>query len=214
MARYRGPVCKICRRQETRLFLKGVRCETAKCAVEKRTAGPGERTRERSRARPRRRISEYGLQLREKQKLRRTYGVLERQFRHYFEEAARRTGITGETLLQFLERRLDNVVYRLSFASSRAQARLLVGQGHFLVSGEAANIPSHLVQVGEVISVREASRSVQPIVAAVGRAGGRRLPAWLQTEADAMSGRVVALPTRPDIDTEVQEGLIVEFYSR
>lgn len=192
------------------MFLKGARCETGKCAVEKRSAGP----RERARAQPRRRVSDYGVRLREKQKLRRTYGVLERQFRHYFEEAERRTGITGEILLQLLERRFDNVAYRFSFATSRPQARLLIGQRHFLVNGRAANVPSYLVQVGDVISVREASRSVPPIAGAVARAGGRRLPAWLQVEADAMSGRVVALPTRIDIDTQVQEGLVVEFYSR
>lgn len=192
------------------MFLKGARCETGKCAVEKRSAG----TRERARAQPRRRVSDYGVRLREKQKLRRTYGVLERQFRHYFEEAERRTGITGEILLQLLERRLDNVAYRFSFATSRPQARLLIGQRHFLVNGRAANVPSYLVQVGDVISVREASRNVPPIAGAVARAGGRRLPAWLQVEADAMSGRVVALPTRIDIDTQVQEGLVVEFYSR
>jgi small subunit ribosomal protein S4 len=192
------------------MFLKGARCETGKCAVEKRSAGPGER----ARTQPRRRVSDYGVQLREKQKLRRTYGVLEHQFRHYFEEAERRTGITGEILLQLLERRLDNVMYRLSFATSRAQARLLIGQGHFLVNGRAVNVASYLVQVGDVPSVREASRSIAPIAGAVSRAGGRRLPAWLQVESDAMSGRVVALPTRVDIDTQVQEGLVVEFYSR
>jgi small subunit ribosomal protein S4 len=193
------------------MMLKGTRCETPKCAVEKRTAGPGERSQSKM---PRRRVSDYGLQLREKQKLRRTYGVLEKQFRHYFEEAERRTGITGEILLQFLERRLDNVVYRLGLASSRPQARLLIGQGHFAVDGGAVNVPSYLVQVGDVIAVRESSRNVQPIIAALARAGGRRMPAWLQTEADAMSGRVVALPTRADIDTQVQEELVVEFYSR
>ena len=193
------------------MMLKGARCETAKCAVEKRTAGPGDRSRG---GPPRRRVSDYGLQLREKQKLRRIYGVLERQFRHYFEEAERRTGITGEILLQLLERRLDSVAYRLSFSTARAQARLLIGQGHVLVNGRKMNVPSYLVQVGDIVSVREASRSVPPIAAAVARAGGRRLPAWLQTEADAMSGRVVALPTRIDIDTQVQEELIVEFYSR
>jgi len=210
MARYRGPVCKLCRREGVKLFLKGARCEGTKCAVEKRESAPGERSQSRSR----RRVSDYGLQLREKQKLRRTYGVLERQFRRYFAEAERRPGITGETLLQLLERRLDNVVYRLGFAVSRAQARLLIDQGHFIVRGRPTNIPSYLVQVGETIAVAEASRAVTPIAEAVGRAGTRRLPVWLQIEADAMSGRVVALPGRADIDTQVQEGLVVEFYSR
>ena len=211
MARYRGPVCKLCRREGVRLTLKGTRCESVKCAIEKRSARPGERSHG---SPPRRRVSAYGIQLREKQKLRRTYGVLERQFRHYFEEAQRHTGITGEVLLQFLERRMDNVVYRFSFASSRAQARLLIGQGHLLVNGRPMNVPSRLLQVGDVVSVRERSRNVPPITEAVSKAGGWRLPVWLQTEADAMSGRVVALPTRADIDTQVQEGLIVEFYSR
>ncbi len=146
--------------------------------------------------------------------MRRTYGVLEKQFRRYFEEAERRPGITGETLLQLLERRLDNVVYRLSLAASRAQARLLVDQGHFAVNGERVTIPSYLVRVGDVVSVREQSRSTTPIVAAVAKAGGRRMPTWLQSEADAMSGRVAALPLRAEIDTAVQEELVVEYYSR
>lgn len=210
MARYRGPVCKLCRREGVRLWLKGVRCETGKCAIEKRSAGPGDR----ARAQPRRRVSDYGIQLREKQKLRRTYGVLERQFRRYFEEAERRTGITGELLLQLLERRLDNAAFRLGFATSRAQARMLIGQGHVSVNGRALNVPSYLVQVGDVVSVCDGSRSVKPVVEALARAGGRRMPPWLHTEADAMSGRVVALPTRADIDTQVQEELVVEFYSR
>lgn len=192
------------------MMLKGARCESAKCAIEKRATAPGER----SHSQPRRRVSDYGLQLREKQKLRRTYGVLERQFRQYYEVAESRTGVTGEVLLQFLERRLDNVVYRLSLVSSRPQARLLIGQGHFAVNGRAVNVPSYLVQVGDVISVRESSRNVPPIVESVARAGGRRLPSWLQTEADALSGRVVAMPTRAEIDTQVQEELVVEFYSR
>ena len=209
MARYRGPVCKLCRREGMRLGLKGSRCDTGKCAMERRTGPPGGGPQ-----RARRRVSDYGVQLREKQKVRRTYGVLERQFRRYFQEAERRPGITGETLLQLLERRLDNVVYRLSYAASRAQARLLIGQGHFAVNGRRVSIPSYLVQVGEVVSVREPSRSVAPIAEAVGKAGVRRLPAWLQVEADAMSARVTALPTRADIDTPVQEQLVVEFYSR
>ncbi len=210
MARYRGPVCKLCRREGLRLGLKGARCETGKCAMEKRNVPPGGG----GQSHARRRVSDYGLQLREKQKVRRTYGVLERQFRRYFEEAERRPGITGETLLQLLERRLDNVVYRLSFAASRAQSRLLIDQGHLLVNGKSVNIPSYLVQVGDTVSVRERSRTIVPIAEAVGKAGSRRLPAWLQVEADAMSGRVTALPMRADIDTPVQEQLVVEFYSR
>jgi len=184
MARYRGPVCKLCRREGMRLFLKGARCETGKCATERRAYAPGQR----SQAHARRRISDYGVQLREKQKLKRTYGVL--------------------------ERRMDNVVYRLGFATSRAQARLHVDQGHFTVNGVPTHIPSYLMRVNDVVSVAERSRTLPPFVAAAERAGGKRLPAWLQTEADPLSGRVIALPRRADIDTQVQEGLVVEFYSR
>jgi len=210
MARYRGPVCRLCRREGARLFLKGERCGTGKCAVEKRSSAPGER----SQGRLRRRISDYGLQLREKQKLRRTYGVYERQFRQYFAEAARRTGVTATMLLQTLERRLDNVVYRLGFASSRAQARQLVSHGHFAVDDRPVNIPSYLVRVGQSVAVVEGSRTAAPIVAAVESAGGRRLPPWLQIEGDSMRGRVISLPERADIDTQVQEELVVEYYSR
>lgn len=211
MARYTGPVCRLCRREGTRLYLKGERCGTAKCAVEKRSSAPGERSQGRPR---RRRISDYGLQLREKQKLRRTYGVYERQFRQYFAGAARRTGVTATLLLQTLERRLDNVVYRLGFASSRAQARQLVSHGHLAVDDRPVNIPSYLVRVGQTISVVEGSRSAAPIVAAVQGAGGRRLPPWLQIEGDSMRGKVISLPERSDIDTQVQEELVVEYYSR
>ena len=181
-----------------------------KCEIEKRAYPPGEHTQTRAR----RRTSAYGVRLAEKQKVRRIYGVLERQFRRYFEEAERRPGITGETLLQLLERRLDNVVYRLGFASSRAQARLLVSHGHLAVNDRPTNIPSFLVKAGDVVSVMEKSRSLAPIIRAVERAGGRRLPAWLQIEGDAMRGRVLSLPTRAEIDTQVQEELVIEFYSR
>jgi len=179
--------------------------------VEKRSSAPGERSQGRPR---RRRVSDYGLRLREKQKLRRTYGVYERQFRGYFEGAARRTGVTATLLLQTLERRLDNVVYRLGFASSRAQARQLVSHGHLAVDDQRVNIPSYLVRVGQTISVLEGSRSAAPIVAAVQGAGGRRLPPWLQIEGDSMRGKVISLPERSDIDTQVQEELVVEYYSR
>jgi len=211
MARYTGPVCRLCRREGARLYLKGERCGTSKCAVEKRSSAPGERSQGRPR---RRRVSDYGLRLREKQKLRRTYGVYERQFRGYFEGAARRTGVTATLLLQTLERRLDNVVYRLGFASSRAQARQLVSHGHLAVDDQRVNIPSYLVRVGQTISVLEGSRSAAPIVAAVQGAGGRRLPPWLQIEGDSMRGKVISLPERSDIDTQVQEELVVEYYSR
>ena len=211
MARYTGPVCRLCRREGARLYLKGERCGTSKCAVEKRSSAPGERSQGRPR---RRRVSDYGLRLREKQKLRRTYGVYERQFRQYFAGAARRTGVTATLLLQTLERRLDNVVYRLGFASSRAQARQLVSHGHLAVDDQRVNIPSYLVRVGQTISVLEGSRSAAPIIAAVQGAGGRRLPPWLQIEGDSMRGKVKSLPERTDIDTQVQEELVVEYYSR
>lgn len=210
MARYRGAVCRLCRREGVRLYLKGDRCFSAKCAIEKRAYPPGEQAQRRMR----RRISDYGIQLREKQKLRRIYGLLERQFRLYFGQATRRTGVTGEALLQLLERRLDNVTYRLGFAASRPQARELVNHGHFTVNDRPVNIPSYQVRPGDSISVVESSRSCPPIVAAVAGAGGRRLPPWLQIEGDAMRGTVLSIPTRDEIDTQIQEELVVEYYSR
>jgi len=210
MARYTGPGCRLCRRAGVKLYLKGERCYTPKCALERRAYPPGEH----SQTHLRRRISDYGLQLAEKQKLRRAYGVLERQFRRYFEEAERRPGITAENLLQLLERRLDNVVYRLGFAASRKQARQLVSQGHFVVNDRRVNIPSYLVRAGEAVSVRESSRALPPIVSALEKAGARRLASWLQIESDALRGRVLSLPTRSEIDTQVQEELVVEYYSR
>lgn len=210
MARYIGAVCRLCRREGVRLYLKGERCYSAKCAIERRAFPPGEHSQTRSR----RRVSDYGLQLREKQKLRRIYGVLERQFRRYFDEAERRPGVTGAILLQLLERRLDNVVYRLGFATSRAQARVLVSQGHFAVNGRPVNVASFLVNVGDVVAVREKSRGLAPFVAAAERAGGRRLASWLEMDADVFQGRVLSLPAREEIDTQVQEELVVEFYSR
>jgi small subunit ribosomal protein S4 len=193
-----------------RLYLKGDRCFSAKCAIEKRAYPPGEQAQRRMR----RRISDYGIQLREKQKLRRMYGLLEQQFRRYFGQAARRTGVTGEALLQLLERRLDNVIYRLGFAASRPQARELVNHGHFTVNDRPVNIPSYQVRPGDSISVVESSRSCPPIVAAVAGAGGRRLPPWLQIEGDAMRGTVLSIPARDEIDTQIQEELVVEYYSR
>ncbi len=210
MARYRGAVCRLCRREGVRLYLKGDRCFSAKCAIEKRAYPPGEQAQRRMR----RRISDYGIQLREKQKLRRMYGLLEQQFRRYFGQAARRTGVTGEALLQLLERRLDNVIYRLGFAASRPQARELVNHGHFTVNDRPVNIPSYQVRPGDSISVVESSRSCPPIVAAVAGAGGRRLPPWLQIEGDAMRGTVLSIPARDEIDTQIQEELVVEYYSR
>jgi small subunit ribosomal protein S4 len=210
MARYCGPVCRLCRREGVRLYLKGDRCYAAKCAIEKRPYPPGAHGQRRTR----RRVSDYGIQLREKQKLRRVYGILERQFRLYFAAAERQAGMTGANLLQLLERRLDNVVWRLGFASSRAQARVLVGHGHVAVNDRRVNIPAFQVRVGNSIAVRESSRSLPSVVASVASAGGRRLPVWLKVEGDAMHGTVIGLPAREDIDTQVQEGLVVEFYSR
>jgi len=210
MARYRGAVCRLCRREGVRLHLKGERCLSGKCAIEKRPYPPGEHGQKRTR----RRISDYGIQLREKQKLRRMYGILERQFRRYFAQATRRSGVTGEALLQFLERRLDNVVWRLGFASSRALARELVNHGHFAVNDRPVNIPSYQVRQGDTVAVTGSSRSLPPIVASVATAGGRRLPPWLEIEGDAMRGTVLSLPARDEIDTQIQEELVVEFYSR
>jgi small subunit ribosomal protein S4 len=210
MARYSGPTCRLCRREGVRLYLKGERCSSAKCAIEKRPYPPGGSAQRRFR----RRISDYGIQLREKQKVRRIYGVLERQFRRYFAEAARRSGVTGEALLQLLEMRLDNVVWRLGLASSRAQARILVTHGHFAVNGRQVSIPSYQVRPGDLVAVGESSRNLPPITAAAASAGGRRLPSWLQVEGDAMTAKVISVPTRAEIDTQVQEELVVEYYSR
>jgi small subunit ribosomal protein S4 len=193
-----------------RLYLKGERCSSAKCAIEKRPYPPGGS----SQRRFRRRVSDYGIQLREKQKVRRIYGVLERQFRRYFAEATRRSGVTGEALLQLLEMRLDNVVWRLGLASSRAQARILVTHGHFAVNGSQVSIPSYQVRPGDLVAVGESSRNLPPITAAAASAGGRRLPSWLQVEGDAMTAKVISVPTRAEIDTQVQEELVVEYYSR
>jgi len=210
MARYHGPACRLCRREGVRLYLKGARCFSVKCAIEKRPYPPGEH----AQTRLRRRTSDYGLQLREKQKLRRIYGLLERQFRRYFAEASRAPGVTGASLLQLLERRLDNVVWRLGFAASRVQARALINHGHFAVNDRPVSIPSYQLRPGDAVAVRQPSRSLPPIAAAVSGAGSRRLPPWLRIEGDAMRGLVVSLPARDEIDTQVQEELVVEFYSR
>lgn len=212
MARYIGPVCRLCRREGEKLYLKGERCFTPKCAIERRNYPPGQHGRELQfrRSRP----SDYGLQLREKQKLRRIYGVLERQFRRYFEIAQRARGMTGALLLILLERRLDNVVYRLGFASSRAQARQLVRHGHFEVNGRKVDIPSYQVKPGDVIRVRESSREKDYFKNILERVENYRPPAWLQLNPQDLSGQVLRLPVREEIDTRVQEHLIVEFYSR
>ena len=209
MARYTGPVCRLCRREGVKLFLKGEKCYTDKCPVERRAYPPGQHGQGR-----RQRLSEYGLHLREKQKLRRIYGVLERQFRRHFEEAARRKGVTGENLLIVLESRLDNVVYRLGFAPSRPAARQLVMHGHFEVNGKKVDIPSYLVKPGDTIAVRERSRNVRLIKESLEAAKSRGVVEWLELDAENMTGRVKSLPSRDQIDVQVEEHLIVEHYSR
>lgn len=208
MARYTEAVCRMCRREGQKLFLKGDRCYTQKCAIDCRTGNPGMHGQSRSKT------SEYGQQLREKQKVRRYYGVLESQFRGYFEMADRRPGQTGENLLSILESRLDNVVYRLGFAMSRAEARQLVSHGHFTVNGRKVNIPSFLVKPGMVISLKDSSRSLEKIKANVEANAFRPSPKWLEYDANNMIAKVAALPAREDIDLPIEEHLIVELYSR
>ncbi len=209
MARYTGPVCRLCRRERMKLFLKGDRCFKEKCAIERRGYPPGQHGQRRGR-----RNLGYGIQLREKQKVKRSYGVLEKQFRGYFKQAERRKGITGENLLAILERRLDNVVYSLGFASSRAQARQLVRHGHVQVAGRKNTVPSFQVKVGDVISIKEGSRKNDFIRASVETARGRGIPSWLEMDPDNFSGSVTALPTRDEIKIAIEEQLIVELYSR
>ena len=209
MARYSGPVCRLCRRERMKLFLKGDRCFKEKCAIERRGYPPGQHGQRRGR-----RTMGYGLQLREKQKVRRIYGILERQFRKYFAEADRRKGITGENLLLLLEQRLDSVVYSLGFASSRAQARQLVRHGHVSVDGRKVTIPSFQCRVEQSVQIKEASRKNEFIRASVETARGRGVPDWLELDAENYSGKVQRQPTREDIKLPIQEQLIVELYSR
>ena len=209
MARYTGAVCRLCRRERMKLFLKGDRCFKEKCAIERRAYPPGQHGQRRGR-----RTMGYGLQLREKQKVKRIYGVQERQFRNYFKKADRLKGITGENLLILLERRLDNVAYSLGFGSSRAQARQLVRHGHVLVNGQKVTIPSFTVGPDQVITVKEGSRKNEFIRGAVDSARGRGIPGWLELDAENFTGTVRSVPTREDIKIPVQEQLIVELYSR
>jgi small subunit ribosomal protein S4 len=208
MARYTGADCKLCRREKMKLFLKGSKCEGPKCPIEIRPYPPGEH----GRGRPKE--SEHMLQLREKQKARRIYGVLEAQFVNYYKEANRRTGKTGDNLLSLLERRLDNVVYRAGFAKSRDMARQLVKHGHFLVNGKKVDIPSYRVREHDIVEVREKSRELTPFVIANAQAGTRTVPAWLEAIPSQMKILVHSLPGRQAIDTQVQEQLIVELYSK
>ena len=207
MARYTDAVCRLCRREGMKLFLKGERCYTEKCAIEKRNFPPGQHGKTRKQ-----KMQGYGVQLREKQKVKRIYGVLEDQFRRYFEAADRTRGITGETLLQLLERRFDNVIYRLGLATSRAQARQLVRHGHFQVNGKKVDIPSYSLRSGDVVTIRPTSQKAPTILHAIEEVKGRGIPAWLSF--DGAAGKVVSLPTREQINLPVQEQLIVELYSK
>ena len=208
MARYIGPVCRLCRREGTKLFLKGDRCFSEKCAIERRNYPPGQH----GQTRPR--FSDYGMQLREKQKVKRIYGLLEKQFENTMSAANRMKGRTGENLLSLLERRLDNVVFRLGFATSRAEARQLVRHGHFLINGRRATIPSMLVRAGTKITLAEKSRQITRVAGALEALERRSVPSWLEIDKDNFEGTVKALPVREEITLPIQEQLIVELYSR
>lgn len=208
MARYTEAVCRLCRREGTKLFLKGERCYTPKCAIDRRNYAPGQH------GQSRKKVSEYGTQLREKQKLRRIYGVLEKQFHNYFKEANRLPGVTGENLLQILESRLDNIVFRLGFGTSRVEARQLVTHGHFLVNGKKVDIPSYLTKPGDVIEVKEKSQDSPKFKDLREIAATQNVASWLERDVEALRGKVLATPSREDIDLPVAEHLIVELYSR
>lgn len=208
MARYTGAVCRLCRREGQKLFLKGERCYTDKCAVGRRSYAPGQH------GQGRKKVSEYGLQLRAKQATRRYYGILEGQFRHYYELAKKREGKVGEQLLAVLESRLDNVVYRLGFASSRPEARQLVVHNHFLVNGKKVNIPSYLVKPGDVVTVNEKKRQNAKMKAIIEANQSRPVPMWLEVNREQYEGKMLRYPAREDIDLNVQETLIVELYSK
>jgi small subunit ribosomal protein S4 len=212
MARYTGPVCKLCRREGEKLFLKGERCFSPKCAIERRAYPPGQHGRQSQWSRSK--TSDFGAQLRAKQKARRTYGVLERQFRRYFRQALKSRGLTGLTLLQILESRLDNVIYRMGYASSRAQARQLVNHGHFLVNGFRTDAPSMQIKPGDEIAVREGSRKKQLVKDLMAMAEERSAPEWITRDVKNFSGGIKRLPERSEIDANLNEQLIVEFYSR
>lgn len=209
MSRYSGPVCRQCRRENAKLFLKGDRCYTDKCALERRNYAPGQHGQRRGK------VSDYGLQLREKQKVKRTYGLQEKQFRLYFTKADRMKGVTGENLLVLLERRLDSVVYRLGFAVSRSQARTLIRHGHFQVNGQKVNIPSFLVRPNDVVTLREKSREIACFNESLDSVMRRGVPSWVELDRDAFKGTMKALPVRSELTTpEFQEQLIVELYSK
>jgi small subunit ribosomal protein S4 len=209
MARYIGPVCRLCRREDVQLFLKGDRCFSQKCAYERRPYPAGQHGQGRKR-----RPSDYGQQLREKQKVKRMYGILERQFRGYYYRAARMKGVTGENLLSLLERRLDNVALRMGFGASHAETRQLARHGHFLVNGKRVDIPSYLVRTNDVVEVRESSRKVQKIVDAMAKVDRSPRPNWIELDKDNFKGKITALPARADIAQDIDEQLIVELYSK
>ena len=208
MARYTGPVCKLCRREGTKLFLKGDRCTSGKCALDRRSTAPGQHGAANKKQR------EYGMQLREKQKTKRYYGILEKQFKNYFVEADRKEGMTGENLLKLIERRLDNVVYRMGMAESRKEARQLVLHEHFELNGKKVNIPSIIVGLGDVVAVKENFRDSAKCKELAEGLQSKNAPKWLDVDKTALSAKVVALPAREDIDFEINEQLIVEFYSK
>ena len=208
MARYIGALCRICRREGEKFFLKGDRCYTEKCAVERRKYPPGQH------GQGYRKLSDYGFQLREKQKVRKTYGLLERQFRRYFYDAERKKGITGEVLLQLIEGRLDNIVYRMGFAPNRRRARQLVSHGHILVNGKKVNLPSYAVKEGDLIEVKESSKNIPEIVDSLSRSEHRGIPAWVEVDGVNLKGKVLRIPSRDEIQLPVQEQLIVELYSK
>jgi small subunit ribosomal protein S4 len=209
MARYIGPVCRLCRREDMKLFLKGERCYTDKCGYERRSYPPGQHGQARRRKR-----SDYGEQLREKQKVKRIYGIAERQFRGYYYKASRMKGVTGDNLIQLLERRLDNVVYRMGFASDHAEARQLVRHGHFTVNGKKVNIPSYLVRARDVVQVREASQKMARINEALAAVDRRGVPQWIQMDKDNFRGAIAQLPSREDVTLPIREQLIIELYSK
>ena len=208
MARYRESVCRLCRREGMKIFLKGDRCYSEKCAFERRGYAPGDH------GQLRKKFSDYGVQLREKQKLKRTYGLLEKQFRGYFDKADRQKGITGTNLLVFLERRLDNMIFRMGFANSRTEARQLVRHNHFTVSGKTINIPSYLTKLGDEVQVREKSRKVERILEAMETVARRGVPQWLELDKANFKGLVKTLPTREELTMPVREQLVVELYSK
>ena len=208
MAKYTGPACRQCRREGVKLFSKGERCYTEKCALNRRSTAPGQH------GAARKKIGEYGLQLREKQKAKRYYGIQEKQFRNYFKKAAAQDGQAGENLLTMIERRFDNVVFRMGMGESRRDARQLIVHGHFLINGKKADIPSMMLKVGDVISVREASRKSEKFKALVENLDNRQVPAWLTVDKENVTATVIALPKREDIDFPFEEHLIVELYSK